>query len=148
MQFGLSRCHVPSKNGVRRGKNPFTGSLIRYVRFGYEFESKKAVHFFDTLLNQHINGGGVIQDFDLHSAVVISAHKFRSFAYRPGFATCDYGCFAGEKALEAAKQFNDSLDGFYEGLAEFKRSYMMSRYRQALIPAIEKKYSVVFIQTP
>ena len=50
MQFDLSHRHTQTDNGVIRGKNPVTGSMIRYVHFGYEFESKKAVQFFDTVL--------------------------------------------------------------------------------------------------
>lgn len=122
------------------------GSSVRYVRFGYTFESEKAVRFFDTVLKQHLQAGEPIQDFDVFKIVVQSAHKFRSFAYRKGFATCDGGYVTGERALEAAKTINDSLDHYYDSLPEFRRSYAMQEYRDALIPAVEKEYHIVFLE--
>ena len=116
-------------------------------RFGFTFQSEKAAHFFDVLLENHLNSGADMKSLDIITSVVYAAHKFHSLAYRDSFATCVGGYVVGDKALAASKEIAEARTVFFDISPEFRRSYMMCEYMAVLYPAIEKKYNVTFVRT-
>ncbi|MBR6352022.1 MAG: hypothetical protein IKR93_06840 [Firmicutes bacterium] len=111
------------------------------IRYGYTFEGKKPIFFFDTVIR---NNGLPESEEKLRKLVWYCAHKFASRVTGECFASCQDGYFTGERALEAAEFADREIDSFREKCPEYNRSYHIAVFKDTIYHESEEIFRVKF----
>ena len=110
------------------------------VRYGYTFEGKKPVFFFDTVTRR----GLPESEEELRKLVWYCAHKFGSRVTGVYFASCQDGYFTGARALEAAEFADREINAFRDKCPEYNRSYHVREFKNTIYNEVEEMFRVKF----
>ena len=111
------------------------------IRFGYTFDSEKAVKFFDIVMR---NKGTAKSEEELLWLAWYSAHKFGSRMTSANLASCGDGIFRGERALEAAEFVDREVQSFKERCPQHLRSIHVAEFESVTYPEAEAMFNVSF----